>query len=94
MNKRTLKRAIGVSDGKTLTIAGAGFAMMALNLARSRMGPKYAHTEVYATRAEVFATPSDMYPVHREYYRILDKAALHFKNRCGDPECFCARPRL
>lgn len=75
-------------------IAGAGFALMAWRLACSRVVHSGPYVRYYATRDDLTTCTDDCYPVHREYYRIIDKAALRFKNLCGDSGCFCARPRL
>lgn len=55
-------------------IAGIGFATMAWREARRRVHGADSTVAYYASREYVDSTLSGSYPVHREYYRIIDEA--------------------
>lgn len=70
-----------------------GFALLAHVLAKQRAGANQ-NVALYATRTEVEASSPEHYPMHREYFKIVDRATALLREQCGDPDCFCARIRL
>lgn len=55
-------------------IGGAGWAVMAWRLAISRVPHASSHVRYSVDRETVERSGSGCFPVHREYYRIIDEA--------------------
>lgn len=55
-------------------IAGGGFALMAWQLARSRVRHPTPTVRYNASRGDIARSAPGCFPVHREYYKILDEA--------------------
>lgn len=66
-------------------IVGYGFCQMAWRLAISRVAHATPGVRYRISREQVERAPPGRFPVHREYYRILDNATFWAAHARGGP---------